>query len=41
LTSAVKRYTDFCLLKLKRLLVLIEYDNQILREESEMTKYDI
>ena len=35
LTSAVQRYTDFCLHRLKRLLVLIEYDNQIVREESE------
>lgn len=41
MTSAVQSYTDFCLLRLKRLLVLIEYDDQILREESEMTKCDI
>jgi len=41
LTSAVQSYTDFCLLRMKRLLVLIEYDNQIVREESEITKCDI
>ena len=41
MTSAVQSYTDFCLLRLKRLLILIEYDYQIVREESEMTKCDI